>query len=133
MSGGKQDKSSTLSLLLKILIWLGVIMFSVFIILPTIFILLSSLFPLYISSNIALIQLNNNVNALVGYCSLVVGICSIIYAYMSNHKLDEQQQRNEAFWEKISEKLDDVQNTNVRLYDQVVNGGQNNTKTDNSK
>lgn len=133
MSGEKQEKSSTLSLLLKVLIWLGVIMFSVFIILPTIFILLSSIFPKYISSNSALNQLNDNINAFVGYCSLIVGVCSIIYTYMSNHKLDEQQQRNEAFLEGLSKKIDEVRDTNVKLYDQVVNGGQNNTKTDNSK
>lgn len=130
-TGGKN--TSIVQLLLKILIWLGVIVIGVTIILPIIFILLGSACPNYFSSDGALIQLNQNVNALVGYCSLAVGICSIIYASLSNRRVDEQQQQNQVFLHQLSDKLDELQRSNIQLFDQVVNKQQDNTKKDNSQ
>ncbi len=128
-----KDNHSIMTLLFKILIWLGTIIIAIFIILPTIFILLGNVCPNYFSSNAAILQLNNRVNDLVGYCSLAVGIFSIVYAYLSNRRVEEQQHHNEEFLRQLSTKIDELQKSNSKLFDQVVNVQQSNTKKDTSQ
>lgn len=133
MDSDKSKKTSVKELFLKICIWLGVVVIVVFIILPTIFITIGNVFPNSISSEGALTSLSNGVNTLVGWCSLIVGVVSIVYAYISNQRVDEQQYRNEVFMKELSNKIDELQNSNTKIFDQVVNTQQSNTKQDNSK
>lgn len=132
-TNNQNSNSSITTLILKILIWLGVIMIVLFVILPTIFILLGNVCPTYFSSDGAILQLNESINDLVGYCGLAVGICSIVYAFLSNKRVDEQQHRNEDFLKQLSDKIDELQKSNTQLFDQVVNTQQSNTKKDNSQ
>ena len=127
------NNSSIKQLFLKILIWVGVVILSVYVILPAIFLLIGNILPKYFSSNGALTSLYNGLNALVGYCSLAVGIFSIIYAYLSNRRVDEQQRKNEEFIKELSNKIDQLQESNTKLFDQVVNAQQINVKKDSSK
>lgn len=133
MDSGNGKDSSIKQLFLKISIWLGVILISVYVIIPAICISLGNICPAYFSSDGALVSLTNNLNDLVGYCSLIVGVVSILYAFSSNRRVNEQQRRNEEFMKELSNKIDELQKSNFKLFDQVVNAQQNNTKQDSSK
>lgn len=133
MKLGECKKSSVKQLFLKVSIWVGVVLIGIYVVLPAIFISLGNICPTYFSSDGALVTLTNGLNALVGYCSLAVGVVSIIYAYLSNQRVDEQQKRNEEFIKDLSNKIDELQKSNIKLFDQVVTAQQNNTKQDSSK